>query len=206
MSSYKTIKQPSQVEIIEKKSRFISLTYPVTTEEEALIHLENARKKYYDATHVVFAYRIRNNQIQRFSDDGEPQGTAGVPVLEVLTKGEITDTLSIVVRYFGGTLLGAGGLIRAYSKSAHEGVEASRVITMAECVEFTIDCPYHLLGKVEHILMEQDCRKINTEYADRILLHYYLEASRFPFLLSELREATNAQVTAERVTENFYEL
>ena len=206
MSSYKTIKQPSQVEIIEKKSRFISLTYPVTTEEEALIHLENARKKYYDATHVVFAYRIRNNQIQRFSDDGEPQGTAGVPVLEVLTKGEITDTLSIVVRYFGGTLLGAGGLIRAYSKSAHEGVEASRVINMAECVEFTIDCPYHLLGKVEHILMEQDCRKINTEYADRILLHYYLEASRFPFLLSELREATNAQVTAERVTENFYEL
>ena len=206
MSSYKTIKQPSQVEIIEKKSRFISLTYPVTTEEEALIHLENARKKYYDATHVVFAYRIRNNQIQRFSDDGEPQGTAGVPVLEVLTKGEITDTLSIVVRYFGGTLLGAGGLIRAYSKSAHEGVEASRVITMAECVEFTIDCPYHLLGKVEHILMEQDCRKINTEYADRILLHYYLKASRFPFLLSELREATNAQVTAERVTENFYEL
>ncbi len=206
MSSYKTVCQPSECEIIEKKSRFIALTYPVTTEEEALSHLEAARKKYYDATHVVFAYRIRNNQIQRFSDDGEPQGTAGVPVLEVLSKGEITDTLSIVVRYFGGTLLGAGGLIRAYSKSAHEGVNASKVITMAECVEFSIVCPYPLLGKVEHILMEQQCKKINVEYADRIHLQYYIEASGFEKLVSEIREATNATLTVELVNRNFYRL
>ena len=182
MSSYKTVKKTSECEIIEKKSRFIALTYPVTTEEEALTHLEAARKKYYDATHVVFAYRIRNNQIQRFSDDGEPQGTAGVPVLEVLAKGEITNTLSIVVRYFGGTLLGAGGLIRAYSKSAHEGVTVSQVITMAECVEFSIQCPYHLLGQVEHILMEQNCRKLSVEYADQITMKYYVEESSFPKL------------------------
>lgn len=206
MSSYKTVKQKSECEIIEKKSRFIALTYPVTTEEEALAHLEAARKKYYDATHVVFAYRIRSNQIQRFSDDGEPQGTAGVPVLEVLSKGEITDTLSIVVRYFGGTLLGAGGLIRAYSKSAHEGVMASKVITMAECIEFSINCPYHLLGKVEHILMEQDCRKINVEYADTITMRYYLEESRFPHLEAELREATNATLSATIANKSFYEL
>lgn len=206
MSSYKTIKQESYCELIEKKSRFISLTYPVTTEEEALTHLEAARKKYYDATHVVYAYRIRENQIQRFSDDGEPQGTAGVPVLEVLTKGEITDTLSIVVRYFGGTLLGAGGLIRAYSKSAHDGVVASGIITMAECIEFNIDCPYHLLGKVEHILMEQSCHKVHVEYADRILLTYYIEEACYPKLEAELREATNATVAPNRIARNFYEL
>ena len=206
MSSYKTVKKTSECEIIEKKSRFIALTYPVTTEEEALTHLEAARKKYYDATHVVFAYRIRNNQIQRFSDDGEPQGTAGVPVLEVLSKGEITDTLSIVVRYFGGTLLGAGGLIRAYSKSAHEGVTASQVITMAECVEFSIQCPYHLLGKVEHILMEQNCRKLSVEYADQITMKYYVEESSFPKLEAELREATNATLSATVVNRNFYQL
>ncbi len=206
MSSYKTVRNPSEHEIIEKKSRFIALTYPVTTEEEALTHLEAARKKYYDATHVVFAYRIRSNQIQRFSDDGEPQGTAGVPVLEVLSKGEITDTLSIVVRYFGGTLLGAGGLIRAYSKSAHEGVMASQVVTMAECIEFSIDCPYHLLGKVEHILMELDCRKIDTEYADKITMRYYIEESKFPVLEAEIREATNATLTATVTNKSFYEL
>lgn len=206
MSSYKTVKQASECEIIEKKSRFIALTYPVTTEEEALTLLEGARKKYYDATHVVFAYRLRNNQIQRFSDDGEPQGTAGVPVLEVLTKGEITDTLVMVVRYFGGTLLGAGGLIRAYSKSAHEGVTASNVITMAECVEFTIDCPYHLLGKVEHILIGMDARKIKVDYADKILMQYYIEASLLSKLESELTEATNAGVSITPVNKNFYEL
>lgn len=206
MSSYKTIKKASECEIIEKKSRFIALTYPVTTEEEALAHLEAARKKYYDATHVVFAYRIRNNQIQRFSDDGEPQGTAGVPVLEVLSKGEITDTLSIVVRYFGGTLLGAGGLIRAYSKSAHEGVLASGVVTMAECVEFSIDCPYHWLGKIEHILMEQDCRKIGVEYAESIRMNYYIEESMFPKLEAEIREATNASLSVEITNKSFYQL
>ena len=206
MSSYKTVLKASECEIIEKKSRFISLTYPVTTEEEALSHLEAARKKYYDATHVVFAYRIRNNQIQRFSDDGEPQGTAGVPVLEVLAKGEITDTLSIVVRYFGGTLLGAGGLIRAYSKSAHEGVEASEVITMAECVEFLIDCPYHLFGTVEHILRKHDCRKTSVEYADQISMQYYIEEGNYQKLLADLTETTNATVTAKEINRNFYRL
>lgn len=206
MSSYKTVKKESITEVIEKKSRFIALTYPVTTEAEALSHLEAARKKYYDATHVVFAYRLRNNQIQRFSDDGEPQGTAGVPVLEVLSKGEITDTLSIVVRYFGGTLLGAGGLIRTYSKAAHEGVAESGIKTMAECVEFSITCPYHLLGKVEHILMEQDCRKLNVEYADQITMQYYIVQSAFPKLEAELREATNATLSATILNQSFYEL
>ena len=206
MSSYKTVSKASECEIIEKKSRFISLTYPVTCEEEALSHLEAARKKYYDATHVVFAYRIRTNQIQRFSDDGEPQGTAGVPVLEVLSKGEITDTLSIVVRYFGGTLLGAGGLIRAYSKSAHEGVTASEVITMAECVEFIIDCPYHLFGTVEHILRKHDCRKIDVVYADQITMRYYIEEGCYQRLVADLTETTNATVSAKEINRNFYQL
>lgn len=206
MSSYKTIKQPSQCEIVEKKSRFLALTYPITTEEEALSYLEAARKKYYDATHVVFAYRIRARQLQRFSDDGEPQGTAGVPVLEVLSKGEITDALSIVVRYFGGTLLGAGGLIRAYSKAAHEGVSASQIITMAECIEFALECPYHLLGKVEHTLAALHCRKIDVTYADRITLQYYVEEPLFPQLEASIREATNAAVTLRRIRQNYYEL
>ena len=206
MSSYKTVRNSSENEIIEKKSRFISLTYPVTCEEEALTHLEAARKKYYDATHVVFAYRIRNNQIQRFSDDGQPQGTAGVPVLEVLSKGEITDTLSIVVRYFGGTLLGAGGLIRAYSKAAHEGVNASEIITMAECVEFQIECPYHLCGTVEHILRKHDCKKIDVIYADKITMRYYMEESSYQRFLADLIETTNAAVSAEEVNRNFYQL
>ena len=124
----------------------------------------------------------------------------------MLSKEEITDALSIVVRYFGGTLLGAGGLIRAYSKAAHEGVTASQIITMAECIEFMIDCPYHLLGKVEHILSSSDCRKIRADYADRITLQYYIEESAFPHLEDKIQEATNATVSVCRICKNYYEL
>ena len=106
MNSYKTVRQDGISEYTEKKSRFISYVYPVSAESDALSKLEKLRKKHYDATHVVFAYKIKENNIQRFSDDGEPQGTAGVPVLEVINKGELTDVMIAVVRYFGGTLLG----------------------------------------------------------------------------------------------------
>jgi len=127
---YKTISKEATVEMEEKKSRFIANVKPVSSEEEALEFINNIRAKYWDATHNVYAYYISGeNIIQRFSDDGEPSGTAGMPVLEVIKRMELKDLVVVVTRYFGGILLGASGLVRAYSKSAALGIEAAGIVT-----------------------------------------------------------------------------
>ena len=121
LKKYKTILAQAEAEIVEKKSRFIATVRPVKTEEEARSFIDELKKKYWDATHNVFAYQIgERNEIQRFSDDGEPQGTAGMPVLNVLKGEDVKDAAIVVTRYFGGTLLGTGGLVRAYGKAAKE--------------------------------------------------------------------------------------
>ena len=131
MKGYRTICQPGEVEHIIKKSRFIGAAYPVQTVEEALSLLETIRKRYWDATHNCYAYIIgENGEQKRFSDDGEPQGTAGMPMLDVLQKKDVTNLLVVVTRYFGGTLLGAGGLVRAYAGAAGAAVDAAGVTVM----------------------------------------------------------------------------
>ena len=204
MKSYKTVKQPAEAEFIEKKSRFISFVYPISAENEAISLLETARKKYYDSTHVVYAYKLKDNNISRFSDDGEPQGTAGVPVLEVINKSELVDVLVISVRYFGGTMLGAGGLIRAYSKSAHIGIEAAGIIKMAECVKFFIDCPYHMLGKIEYVLINNNANKIDIEYGENVKLNYYIEADKLEKLKKEISDASNGGTELFETDRSFY--
>ena len=127
MEEFYMVDGPAQGEIVEKKSRFIANVFPVDSEEQALEIVEKTKKQYWDARHNCFAFVIgKNNEVQRFSDDGEPQGTAGKPILEVLTKGNIHNTLIIVTRYFGGTLLGTGGLVRAYGQSSKAAIENSR--------------------------------------------------------------------------------
>ena len=128
LKKYKTILAQAEAEIVEKKSRFIATVRPVKTEEEAKAFIEEMKKKYWNATHNVFAYQIgERNELQRFSDDGEPQGTAGMPVLSVLKGEDVKDTAIVVTRYFGGTLLGTGGLVRAYGHSAKEGLLAAGI-------------------------------------------------------------------------------
>lgn len=191
MNSYKTVRQDGISEYTEKKSRFISYVYPVSAESDALSKLEKLRKKHYDATHVVFAYKIKENNIQRFSDDGEPQGTAGVPVLEVINKGELTDVMIAVARYFGGTLLGAGGLVRAYSKSASLGVASAIPVNMCECTLFDIECPYTLLGKLQNTLSANGAKKNDIIYADNITLKYYIKEEDLDKLIKDITEASN---------------
>ena len=129
LEKYVTIKGTGQAEVVEKKSRFIANVVPVHSEEEAMAEIEKFRKKYYDARHNVFAFQVGNEkQLQRYSDDGEPSGTAGMPVLDVIRGRDIHDVLIVVTRYFGGTLLGTGGLVRAYGQSAKEGLAAAGLI------------------------------------------------------------------------------
>ena len=147
MSEYFIVSKSGQGEIVEKKSRFIAHVLPVNTEEEALCHIENIKKQYWDARHNCFAFVIgRNNEIQRFSDDGEPQGTAGKPILEVLVNGNIHNTLIVVTRYFGGTLLGTGGLVRAYGLSSKEGLRNACVMSVCPGVEFSVQTDYNSIG------------------------------------------------------------
>ena len=203
MNSYKTVKQDGISEFIEKKSRFISYVYPVQAESEVWEKLDMLRKKHYDSTHVVYAYKLKENNMQRFSDDGEPQGTAGVPVLDVINKTDITDVLVVVVRYFGGTLLGAGGLVRAYSKSASVGIDAAKVITMCECVNFEIICPYNMLGKIQYVLNENGAIKSDIVYEENITLKYYIKEDELPILQKELTEALSGTVEIAETSREF---
>lgn len=206
MKSYKTVNDFGGAEFIERKSKFLSFVYPVSTEQEAVSYIEKARKKFYDSTHVVFAYKIRENNIARFSDDGEPQGTAGIPVLDVINKSGIEDTLIIVVRYFGGILLGAGGLVRAYSKSASLGVENAVICTMTPCSVFDIKCAYNMLSQVQYILENHSSYKINIEYTENIKLTYYIEEEKFENLKQDLFDKTNGSVVAKYIETKFHRI
>ena len=151
--SYQIIYEGGSDEIVEKKSRFIAHVFPVHSEEEAAGHIEQIRKKYWDARHNCHAFVIGpNNEISRCSDDGEPSGTAGRPILEVLQGQEIHDVLVVVTRYFGGTLLGTGGLVRAYSQATQAGLAASRVMTKQPGRKITVGTDYNGIGKLQYIV------------------------------------------------------
>ena len=147
--SYKTVTKAANCEIIEKRSRFIAHVMPVSNEEGALAFLESLKKKFWDATHNVYAYVLEENNVQRYSDDGEPSGTAGLPVLDMIKKEGLSNLIVVVTRYFGGILLGTGGLVHAYSKAAKEGIEKALPIEKKLCCEVTIECDYSLLGKIQ---------------------------------------------------------
>lgn len=183
-------------QIEEKKSIFIAHVRPVSNEEEALGFIEQIREKHRDATHNVYAYLV-NDRIMRQSDDKEPSGTAGVPVLEVLKKEKLQKVAVVVTRYFGGTLLGAGRLIRAYGKSAKAGVDAAKIVTMKPFVSLGVTVPYPLLGKVERDLQNREILIENKAFADRVTLTVLCEAEREATLKEALQAWTNAQAVTE---------
>lgn len=155
MENYKTVKNDACDEMIERKSRFIGYCRPVKTQDEAIEFINEIRSIHRQATHNVYAYVLREDNIMRYSDDGEPAGTAGVPVLEVIKKEGLTDIAVVVTRYFGGILLGAGGLVRAYGKSAKLGIDAATIIEKIYCSVFIIKCDYSTYGKLEYSINSQ---------------------------------------------------
>lgn len=150
--NYKTVKMGAYGEFTEKKSRFIGYCKPVATEEEAIDFVNAVRAKHADATHNCYAYIVRENNIMRYSDDGEPAGTAGMPILDVLRKEDITDTAVVVTRYFGGTLLGTGGLVRAYTKGAQFGLDAAGLVEKLFCNIYSVKCDYSIMGALRYAI------------------------------------------------------
>ncbi|HJC64865.1 MAG TPA: YigZ family protein, partial [Candidatus Blautia merdavium] len=167
LEQYKTIYEGGEGEIVEKKSRFIATTRLVKSEEEAAAFLEEMRKKYWDATHNCFAYVIgERREIVRCSDDGEPSGTAGRPMLDVLLGEEMYDTAVVVTRYFGGNLLGTGGLVRAYAKAVQEGLACSRVITKYHGVLAEVDTDYNGVGKLQYLFAQREIPVMDAQYTE----------------------------------------
>lgn len=201
---YRIVYEGGEGEIIEKKSRFIATIAPVESEEEATAFIERIRKKYYDARHNCPAFVIgKNKELTRCSDDGEPSGTAGKPILEVLLGAGLTNVAVVVTRYFGGTLLGTGGLVRAYTQAVQEGLAACKTATMRYGVTIRIETDYTDLGKIQHLLSNKEIPVIDSEYTDKVALLVQLPKELSEGLRKELTEATAARVRTE-ITESGY--
>jgi len=195
---YKTVLNHAVYEIEEKKSRFIASVKPVSAEDEALEFINELKSKYWDATHNVYAYYIGTNNItQRFSDDGEPSGTAGLPVLEVIKRMEVQDLAVVVTRYFGGTLLGASGLIRAYGKSASLGIEAAQVVTKKLCKEITVILEYTMLGKVQSLLISKGFTIKDVIYEQDVKIKVFIPEDEVEAFTNFITETTNAKAVME---------
>lgn len=204
LERYKTIYQGGEGEIIEKKSRFIATVRLVETEEEALAFIEEMRKKYWNATHNCFAYVIgEHRETVRCSDDGEPGGTAGRPMLDVLLGEEMYNTAVVVTRYFGGTLLGTGGLVRAYSKAVQEGLAQSKVIEKQYGVILEVGTDYTGLGKIQYLIGEKKIPVLESEYTDAVKMRVILPSGEAAGFQAELTEATNGRAKME-IKEELY--
>lgn len=201
---YKVLKEGGSGEIVEKKSRFIATLTPVESEEEAAAFVEEMKKRYWDARHNCSAFVLGERaQITRCSDDGEPGGTAGKPMLEVLLSSEIRNVAAVVTRYFGGTLLGTGGLVRAYTQALQAGLAASRIVTMRYGVRLMLVTDYNGIGKIQYLLSQRNLAIDSSEYTDIVRLILTVPYEEKEEVCKELIESTSGKVKIEEL-EKFY--
>ena len=197
---YKTIYEPAEDRFIEKKSEFIGYIAPVKTNDEAVEFVNQIKAKNRKARHNVYAYVLREGNISRYSDDGEPQGTGGVPVLDVIQKEGLTDVCVVVTRYFGGVLLGASGLVRAYSHACKLAVDAARVMVMCECYEITVTCDYSFYGKLTYVVPEFEVKIQNEDFSDEVKVTMLVKSDKVQALKDKLVDLSNGTVTMDEVT------
>ena len=191
---YKVIYQPGHGEYEEKKSRFIASLVPARSEEEAAVFIDSVKKKYYDARHNCSAFVIgRNRELTRCSDDGEPGGTAGKPMLEVLLTAGVTNGAAVVTRYFGGTLLGTGGLVRAYTQALQAALEDAEIVLMRYGTEMTLHMDYTDVGKVQYILSGLTVQTLESRYTDKAEFDIRVPKEQEESVKKKLTEATCAR-------------
>ncbi|MFW2487132.1 YigZ family protein [Clostridium chromiireducens] len=203
--SYITIKDFGEDRFEEKKSEFIGYAKRVESEEEAKAFINEIKSKHKQATHNCSAYIIgQNMNIQRYSDDGEPQGTAGIPILEVMKKSRITDCAVVVTRYFGGILLGAGGLTRAYTKGASIAIKSAGVVEKVDGLKLSFEMEYDLFGKVQHLCGQNSWHIEDTEYSDKVVVNILAEKAISEDIENEIIEATNGKIIVRKSEEGIY--
>lgn len=203
--AYKIVYDSGTGEIVEKKSRFIANVHPVSDEGQALAIIEKIKKRYWDARHNCYAYVIGPNaEKQRCSDDGEPQGTAGRPMLDVLLGQELRNVLVVVTRYFGGILLGTGGLVRAYSQAVKAGIDASEVVLKCPAYRMHIYSDYNGAGKLQYIMSANGIDVIDTVYTDRVEIIAPIPEKMYNMIENKVLEATSASAVIENEGEIWY--
>jgi uncharacterized YigZ family protein len=200
---YTTIRNEASAEFEEKRSIFIGYAKPVKSEEEAAEFIKMIKSKHKDATHNVFGYTMKKGVIARYSDDGEPQGTAGMPVLDVIRKSGVDDACVVVTRYFGGTLLGAGGLVRAYSQAAKIALEAAEIVTFEPYTELSIPCSYSDYQKISAELPKYGAITDDTEYADNIMLKIAVKSEIVSNVIGKISEISAGKSTPQITGERF---
>lgn len=203
MQGYITIKERSYFEYEDRKSVFIGEAMPVSTEADAIRFIESVKKHYPDARHHVYAYVLRENSVMRFTDDHEPQGTAGMPVLDIIRKNGCTDVVIVVTRYFGGTLLGTGGLVRAYTAAALGALEGGEIIRYDVYTEAELSVSYSDYGKITSVLEAKGFRTENTLYDVGITLSGRIVSTEYDALAAALVEATAGRIEIKKLGEAF---
>lgn len=199
MEDYKILYSGGSGEITEKKSRFIANVFPVETENEAVKIIEEIKKKYWDARHNCYAFVLKDG-ISRCSDDGEPSGTAGRPILEVITGAQVYNILVVVTRYFGGTLLGTGGLVRAYSEAAKKGLAAGQVVEKKAGKKITINTDYSGIGKLQYIAAQMELSIIDTRYGEDVEMELVVSDTETETIVKKVTEALSgrAEINIDR--------
>jgi uncharacterized YigZ family protein len=203
MESYITIHHHASFEYEDRKSVFIGEAMPVSTEEEALLFIESVKRRFPDARHHVYAYVLRENSIMRFTDDREPQGTAGMPILDIIRKRALTDICVVVVRYFGGILLGTGGLVHAYSEAAAEAIDAAKVIEYNIYKTFSVQISYSDYQKITPIFSVSGVFLENTEYLDSVVITISCVSSLYGNIHDKITEYTSGRAKIEVLEEKF---
>ncbi|NLZ80963.1 MAG: YigZ family protein [Clostridiales bacterium] len=205
LEGYKILQKGGVGELVEKKSKFIATTYPVSTEEEAITFIEATKKKYWNASHNCTAYIIGENyEIQRCSDDGEPSGTAGRPMLDVLLGEEVRNIVVVVTRYFGGTLLGTGGLVRAYSKAVSEGLKDSVIIEKRLGIHMIVKVDYVGIGKLQYIAAGLDVTVLDTRYEEDVEMEMLVPINNVEELKEKIMEFTNGRGEIHDLGKKYY--
>ena len=204
VKSYNTIFDDATGEIVEKKSRFIANIFHVESEEEATAIIERTKKQYWDARHNCYAFILgKGSEIKRFSDDGEPQGTAGKPILEVISGKELTNILVIVTRYFGGVLLGTGGLVRAYSDATNEGLNNAFLKTMCLMKQTVVGIDYNSVGKLKYLLASEGIIVVDEQYTDVVKLIVAIPTDDNDRIIKKITDATGGKAVYEELEETY---
>lgn len=203
MEEYRTVEKEASDFFIEKKSKFIGYAKPVSTPDEAADFINTIKAMHWDATHNVYAYLLRDNNFQRYSDDGEPSGTAGVPVLDVLLKENLVNVCVVATRYFGGTLLGAGGLVRAYSHTSKIAIEAANIVTMAECGIYRCDIDYSFYDRLVVLLNEVGANIEGSDFSDKVKVIFTVKEKYAKILAERLTDVSNGKYRIRRLGRKF---
>lgn len=203
---YTTVLGVAEDSFVEKKSRFIAAIAPVRTEEEALEFIAGRKQKYWDSSSTIYGYVLREGSIRRYSDGGEPQGTGGIPVTEVILKSGLTDVCVVVTRYYGGTQLGAGGLVRAFSHGAAIAIEAAQKTTLRPCTTVEMELDYSQYGIINHILPKYPNKLLESDFGVIVKMRVLLNDSDLPAFTKELTESTSATVHPYEVAKGYFDI